>query len=415
LTSINAPPRRQKTLAEAEPNGRQMAPAGQIVALRRPAADMDHVLRPEGPDGVAMPASGAPAADTRSARPALQVDRVSRAYGPIRAVDSASLSVAPGEIVALVGHSGSGKSTLLRLVAGLERPDAGRVIINGSEVAGPASFVPPEARGVGMMFQDYALFPHLTVLKNVLFGLRALPRPEAIARARQALERVGLGDRQADYPHTLSGGEQQRVALARALVPRPDLLLMDEPFSNLDRRTRDVIRDDTTALLRDGGTTTVLVTHDPDDAMRVADRIMMMQAGRIVQSGTPRQLYKRPASLQVARFFSELNEIAGVCRNGAVVTPIGEIPAPSIAEGSAVTVCVRPQGVRLVERAVGARIARVVSGQCLGESILVQLAVDGLDRPLRLIVPADQAPAPGRVVGFEADQDEMLVFPSAPA
>ncbi len=373
---------------------------------------MDQVLRPEQTDVVRIANSDRPPLATRSAPPSLLVDDLSLAFGPIRAVDSVSFSIASGDIVALVGHSGSGKSTLLRLIAGLERPDEGRVVINGTEVSGPNVFLPPEARGIGMMFQDYALFPHLTVLKNVLFGLRRLPAGEALGRARQALDRVGLRARENDYPHALSGGEQQRVALARALVPKPDLLLMDEPFSNLDRRTRDVIRDETTALLRESGTTTVLVTHDPDDAMRIADTIMMMQGGRIVQSGTARDLYQRPASLQVARFFSEMNEIEGICREGIIPTPLGDIPAPGIANAAGVTVCVRPKDIRLLAPAAGRRTGQVVSGQCLGDTVLVHLAIAGLERPLRIVAPADGAPAPGRVVGFEADPDRMLVFPA---
>lgn len=387
-----------------------MASAGQIIALRRPAAEMDQVLRPGQSDVVRL-ASVKPKPQP-SAPPSLLVEDLSLSFGSIPAVDKVSLAIPAGDIVALVGHSGSGKSTLLRLIAGLERPDSGRVVINGTEVSGPNAFVPPERRGIGMMFQDYALFPHLSVLKNVLFGLRRVPAGEARERARQALERVGLAGREDAFPHALSGGEQQRVALARAMVPGPDLLLMDEPFSNLDRRTRDIVRDETTAVLRESATTTVVVTHDPDDAMRIADRIVMMQGGRFAQSGTAEELYKHPSSLPVARFFCELNEIETACRNRVIATPFSDIPAPGTAEGTPVTVCVRPGDIQLFEPSPGDRTGRIVSGQCLGETVLIHLAIDGLDRPLRVVAPSDGAPATGRTVGFEVETGKLLVFPA---
>lgn len=389
-----------------------MNSVGQIVALRKPATDVDRTARED-----AYPAR--PSAHDSGRRPdlisavnSLDLKDVSRCYGSIRAVDSVSLSVGQGEIIALVGHSGSGKSTLLRLIAGLEHQDTGRITIAGRDMSGPASFVPPERRGVGMMFQDYALFPHLSVLKNVLFGLRAHPHAEAVELARKALDSVDLLDRANDYPHMLSGGQQQRVALARALVPRPAVLLMDEPFSNLDRRTHDVIRDDTIAVLRANDTTAVLVTHDPDDAMRVADRILMMQAGRVIQSGQAEDFYKRPVSLDVARFFSELNEIEAICRDGIASTALGDIPVGPIGRSGRATVCIRPQGLRLLEPTADRPLARVLSGQYLGDTILVHLAVEGLERPLYSIVPDGEAPPPGKMVGIAADPDDLLVFPA---
>ena len=199
-------------------------------------------------------------------------------------------------------------------------------MLDDLEVAGPSRFVPPEKRGVGLMFQDYALFPHMTILANVMFGLTSLDPAGAERAARAALGRVGLEDYAVDYPHALSGGEQQRVALARAIVPRPSVLLMDEPFSGLDRRLRDSVRDETLSVLRETRATAVIVTHDPEEAMRMADRIALMRRGRLVQVGTPEQLYVGPADLFAARFFSELDEIDGEARGGTVDTPLGRFP-----------------------------------------------------------------------------------------
>jgi iron(III) transport system ATP-binding protein len=296
------------------------------------------------------------------------------------------------------------------VIAGLDHAWSGRVIIDGRDVSAP--FVPPERRGIGMMFQDYALFPHLTVLANLTFGLNRLPKAEASARAAQALAKIGLAARASDYPHRLSGGEQQRVALARALLPRPSILLMDEPFSNLDRRTRDLIREETTATLRSIGATTILVTHDPEDAMRMADRIMLMDAGRIAQNGTPEELYHRPASLLAARFFSDLNEIAGVCRDGAVATPIGVFPATGLADGEEATVCVRPCDLALdpsARRTTGR--GRIMSSAFIGETRLVTIAVDGLAVRLTAHAPVDaSALEPGRQVGISVAPAGALVF-----
>jgi iron(III) transport system ATP-binding protein len=339
----------------------------------------------------------------------LDVVHATRRYGAVTAVDDVSFAVAAGEMAALVGHSGSGKSTLLRLVAGLEPLDAGSIAIGGREVATAAGGVPPEKRGVGMMFQDYALFPHLTAIRNVMFGLRGQGRSEARDTALRALQRVGLADRADAYPHMLSGGEQQRVALARALAPRPGILLMDEPFSNLDRRTRVLVREDTFAVLRESGTTGILVTHDQDDAMRMADRILMMQGGRIVQGGTGEELCRRPATLQVARFFAEWNEIPATVQGGRVATPAGDFASPRLADGTRATVCIRPAGIRLGDPG---RAGRIVARHFLGDAEMLHVAVEGLAQPLRVIAPPGNGPAIGAEVRFTAAPDDVLVFPA---
>ncbi|GJD32925.1 Vitamin B12 import ATP-binding protein BtuD [Methylobacterium adhaesivum] len=352
-----------------------------------------------------MPMPSTPPFRDRFAPPRLELQDLSLRFGAVRALDGIDLAVQPGEIVALLGDSGCGKSTLLRVVAGLERPDRGSVRLDGAEVGA----VPPEARGVGLMFQDYALFPHLTVAENVRFGLHALPRGPAHTRATARLEQVGLAHRAASYPNTLSGGESQRVALARALAPGPRILLLDEPFSNLDRRTRDRVRADTLDLLRETGTTTILVTHDPEEALGFADRIALLRAGRVAQVGTGADLYRRPASRFAARFFGDLVEIAGPCRGGAVATPFGPCPAPGFPEGAALLACWRPEAIRLVSAQDGIP-GRVVGRRFLGATALLSVAVEGFDAPLSLPVPGTDGREPGTAVRLACEPGDAFVF-----
>jgi iron(III) transport system ATP-binding protein len=355
-----------------------------------------------------------PLADARnvSAVPALVLDRVRQTYGTVAAVDEVSFSLAHGEILALVGHSGAGKSTLLRIAAGLERPVSGRVVIDNREVCSDKRFVPAEHRGVGLMFQDYALFPHMTVLANVRFGLGKYARAEADRIARQALDNIGISAFANEYPHALSGGEQQRVALARALAPAPSFLLMDEPFSNLDRRTRDLVRDETVAMLRRTQTTAVLVTHDPEEAMRLADRVVLLSAGRVVQAGTVEELYRRPGSLFVARFFSEFDEIEGTVEGGRARSVLGDFPALGHGDGAKVTICIRPNAIRLGRTGIGVA-ARVLSRRFLGESDLVHVAVDGLARPLHARLAPENPAGAGDAISLDIAREEVMVFAAA--
>jgi iron(III) transport system ATP-binding protein len=339
----------------------------------------------------------------------LTFEAIHHAYDGIPTLRGVSLDIEAGEVVALLGHSGCGKTTLLRVAAGIERQSAGRVLINGAEMAGPGVFLPPEKRGVGLVFQDYALFPHMRILDNVMFGLTNLPRAEAEREALNALARVGLVAYAQDYPHALSGGEQQRVALARAIAPRPAVLLLDEPFSGLDKRLRDSVRDETTAVLKETRATCVMVTHDPEEAMRIADRIALMRGGEVVQVGTAADLYSNPADRFVARFFSELNEITAVAGDGRVETPLGVFAAPGISAGTPVHVGIRLQGVRLGPPHCGVA-GRIVRRRFLGEVDLFEVAVQGLDQPILARLRDARGLNIGHDVGVTLDLMDVLVF-----
>jgi iron(III) transport system ATP-binding protein len=349
------------------------------------------------------------AAVTFAAR--LTFEDVSRRYGDKLALDQVSLDVPPGAILSLLGPSGCGKTTLLRIAAGVERPSSGRVLLDGQEVAGPTCFVPPEKRGIGLMFQDYALFPHLTILDNVAFGLRSLTRSEARAEAHAALERVGLAHYAAEYPHILSGGEQQRVALSRALAPRPSVLLMDEPFSGLDSRLRETTREDTLAILHETHATCIVVTHDAEEAMRMGDSVALMRDGRIEQTGNALDLYRAPKDIFAARVFSDLNELPARVEGGSAKTVLGRFAAYGVADGTDAIVCVRQRGVRLVPAGTGVP-GRVLDSRFLGDIALVEVAVEGLDAPILARVQESEAPSEGAEIGVKVDAGAVLVFPA---
>ncbi len=259
------------------------------------------------------------------AAPALVLDGVTKRYGATVAADAVDLTAAPGELVTLIGPSGCGKSTTLRLVAGLERPDGGTIRIAGEVVADRRHFQQPERRRVGLVFQDHALFPHLEVAQNVAFGINSLPRAERRARVAEVLDLVRLGHLAGRYPHELSGGEQQRVALARALAPRPAVVLLDEPFSSLDESLRAQVRADTVAVLRETGTTGMLVTHDQTEALSVGDRVFVMRGGRVEQADTPERVFERPASRFVASFMGDADFLPAHVRDALLTCEIGVV------------------------------------------------------------------------------------------
>lgn len=339
----------------------------------------------------------------------LAFEDVSHAYQGKEVLRGISLVAEPGEVLCLLGPSGSGKSTLLRIAAGIEAQTGGRVVLNEQTIAGPAVFLPPERRGIGLMFQDFALFPHLTILDNVRFGLTELPKKAAIQEAMHALERVGLDHAAEKYPHALSGGEQQRVALARALAPRPAVFLMDEPFSGLDSRLRDAVRAETMAILRETRATTIVVTHDAEEAMLMADRIALLRDGRLVQSGRSEDLYRRPVNLFAAGFFSDINIFPGRVRNGVVETPLGRRAVAGLPEGARVDAAVRLSDVHALPEG-GAIPARILSRRFLGVVEILRLAVPGVEEPVRARIRADQLPQGLRDISLEVNERDIMVF-----
>lgn len=350
----------------------------------------------------------------------LEISHLVRSFGGRRVVDDVSLAVSAGQVTCLLGPSGCGKSTTLRMIAGVERADAGEVRLDGELVAGPGVHVPPELRSVGLMFQDFALFPHLTVADNVGFGLR-IDRPAKARRIDELLDKVDLSGFGRKHPHELSGGEQQRVALARALAPRPRVMLMDEPFSGLDNRLRDGIRDRTLELLKEEGTAVLLVTHEPDEAMRMADEIALMRQGRIVQKGAPYNVYNAPVDKAAAAFFSDIDVIRGTSHGALTATPFGDFLTPGHKDGAEVDIVIRPQHLRIdfdrggrgpnptPEDGTPAR-GTVVRSRYLGRESLVDFAMDFEGAKLTASVPGVFLPKPGTVLWLMIRRDRCFVF-----
>ncbi len=304
----------------------------------------------------------------------IELDGVRKRFGDTVAVHDASLCVGRGEVVALLGPSGCGKTTLLRLIAGFERPDSGAVTVAGRLAAAPGTWVAPEARRVGMVFQDYALFPHLTVAANVGFGLA---RRDRASRVPELLSIVGLTGLDRRYPHELSGGQQQRVALARALAPSPELVLLDEPWSNVDPFLRETLRAEVADIIRPLGVTVLLVTHDREEAFSLADRIALMRDGAIVQEGTAEELYFSPASRWAAEFVGAANVLPGRVVGGRVETAIGAFPANGAARSETAQVLVRPELLELEPSPAGA--AEVVAREFRGHDVFYRVLLDGVE------------------------------------
>ncbi len=345
----------------------------------------------------------------------LSLEHVSHRFGNMLAVDDVTLSVEPGEIVCLVGPSGCGKSTLLRVAAGLEPLQQGQVMIGSETMADGSVTVPPEQRNVGLVFQDYALFPHLSVRDNIAFGLRDMPAEDRRARTDRALDRTGL-ERWADtFPHELSGGQQQRVALARAIAPRPRVVLLDEPFSGLDAQLRHRVRDGVASILRESGVATLMVTHDSEEAMYIADRIAVMREGGIRQIGLPDDIYLHPADAFVATFFGDVNRFHGTVSAASVKTPLGKVGTNGFADGAEVEVLIRPEALELAapEGTAAATAAIVESARFLGRTSLIDVIVgDDEAVSVRIRVAGRQLPAKGTKIFVRQSGDQAFIFGS---
>ncbi|MCX7299725.1 MAG: ABC transporter ATP-binding protein [Rhodobacterales bacterium] len=359
----------------------------------------------------------------RVSPPRLEICNIVRSFGGRRVVDDVSLVVMPGQVTCLLGPSGCGKSTTLRIIAGVDIQDAGTIHVDGRLICDTVTRVPPEERGIGLMFQDFALFPHLDVARNVAFGLKG-PKGEVRGRVEDLLRKVGMSRHIDAYPHQLSGGEQQRVALARALAPRPRIMLMDEPFSGLDDRLRDEIRDETLGVLKAEGTAVLLVTHEPTEAMRMADEIALMRDGRVVQRGAPYTVYNSPADMKAAGFFSDINVIRGTVRGALTETAFGQFLAPGVPDGTDVAIVIRPHHVKIdfdrggrgpnptPQDGVPAR-GVVERARFMGSESLVEFRMDFDGSILRATVPSVFLPRVGTALWLMIRRDRCFVFPQA--
>jgi iron(III) transport system ATP-binding protein len=354
--------------------------------------------------------------------PRLEIRNLRRAYGGRQVVDDVSLQIMPGQVTCLLGPSGCGKSTTLRMIAGVEMQDSGTIHVDGKLICDTMFRVPPERREIGLMFQDFALFPHLSVADNVGFGLKKGTKAEKRKRIEELLERVDLLRYIDGYPHQLSGGEQQRVALARALAPQPRIMLMDEPFSGLDNRLRDGIRDETLSILKEEDTAVLLVTHEPDEAMRMADEIALMRDGKIVQQGAPYNVYTRPVDRASVAFFSDANVLEATVTGALADTVFGQFLAPGVPDGTPVNIVFRPQHLRIdFDRAgkgprptaTDGTPARAGVGRArfMGNESLVEFVLEEDGSRLKATVPNVFLPQPGAVMWLTVRRDRCFVFP----
>jgi iron(III) transport system ATP-binding protein len=328
---------------------------------------------------------------------------IRRHFGPTAALDGFDLKVPSGRITSLVGPSGCGKTTALRVIAGFEAPDAGQITIAGRTVVGEGIDVAPERRRVGMVFQDYALFPHMTVAANVGYGIQDRDRKPRVA---EVLELVGLLDMGNRMPHELSGGEQQRVALARALAPEPDVILLDEPFSNLDAPQRDRMRREIRSILREAGATAVFVTHDQAGALAIADVVAVMRAGKVVQVGSPTDVYRNPADPWIGGFLGDSAIVPGVASGDRVETPLGTLASGGDMTGP-VDVMLRPEWVTPVRDPEGKGV--VVDREFYGHDQMLLIQLDDGPRVQSRIGPSPDL-APGDRVALEID--ECVLYPA---
>jgi len=314
----------------------------------------------------------------------LELDSIEKAYDGTTVIGDLSLTIREGELLTLLGPSGCGKTTTLRLIAGLERPDGGAIHLDDEPVTGEG-FVPPEQRDVGVVFQEFALFPHMTARENIAFGIDSWPEGERKERVEELLELVGLLDHGDKSPDELSGGQQQRVALARSLAPEPRLLLLDEPFSNLDVDLRVEMREEVREILKEAGVTAVSVTHDQEEAMSISDRVAVMSEGNIEQIGTPEEVFQQPESRFVAGFLGHASFVAGHVRDDCVDTGVGCVPLDRVHgltdayHGSEIDLMVRPDDVRARRVEPEEANGEVVHRRYLGPTVLYRVEIDSGD------------------------------------
>lgn len=342
----------------------------------------------------------------------LTLTGLTKRFGAFVAVDDIDLEIRRGEFLTLLGPSGSGKTTLLMMIAGFLDASDGDILLDGASIRN----LPAEKRNFGMVFQGYALFPHMTARQNIAYPLdvRKRPKAEIDARVDEMLDLVQLSEFGHRKPVQLSGGQQQRVALARALAPQPALLLLDEAFSDLDARLRDQVRDDTLHILKETGTAALMVTHDAEEAMYLADRIAIMNEGELVQIGTPHDIYFHPGSSFVASFFSDVNIMAGKARGGVVPTPLGDVPT-EVPDGTPVDVVVRPEGLLIRQKDVDVhQNAEVVATRLLGRTSLIHLSVSrNGEAPLHLHARRAGVFLPDDFdrISIDLDLTQTFVFP----
>jgi len=344
---------------------------------------------------------------------AVEITNLSHTIGNKEILRNINFTLSKDSISCILGPSGSGKTSLLKLIAGLERVQNGSIKINSKEVSSKSKHLPTEKRNIGFLFQDYALFPHLTVKQNLEYPVNYKTSPHTI---EDIIKLIKLPNSLNKYPHELSGGEQQRVALARSIISNPDILLLDEPFSSLDLNLREDVRDDTLHLLQKSNVSVIIVTHDPFEAMFISNQINIMDTtGRIVQSGSPAELYNNPANSYVAEFFGETNRFEGVVKNAQIITPVGKISAPKELENKNVKIHIRPRGIKLNKQPtpVNGIKGTVMASKLMGSFSFIHLSVLDKDNEIVHIhshMPADFNPKQSSAVEIEIDEKQTFIF-----
>ena len=333
---------------------------------------------------------------------------IAKTFGSVTAIPELTLEIKKEEFFSLLGPSGCGKTTILRLIAGLEKPDKGSIVIGERIIAG-VEWVQPEKRRTGLVFQDYALFPHMTTFKNISFGLTGCSKNELKQKVMELLKMVGLSDAAQRYPHELSGGQQQRVALARALAPSPEVMLLDEPFSNLDADLRMELRTETKRILKKSGTTTILVTHDQEEAFSLSDRVGVLNNGRLEQVGTPEEIYHKPATRFVANFVGRADFVNGRIEGESVISDIGvfkcggDIPCDTVD----VDLMIRPDDVDFVIDPQGN--ASIIEAEFLGADIIYKISLSS-GKVIQSIKPSARIFSVGSRVRIAVDPAHIIVF-----